>query len=697
MTTPQMLAGRYEIGDVLGFGGMSEVHRARDTVLGRDVAVKVMRPELARDETFYQRFRREAQNSASLNHPSIVAIYDTGEEHTEDGNLPFIVMELVEGDTIRDVVKMDGPMELDRALGVMADVCGAIDFSHKKGIIHRDVKPANIMISRDGAVKVMDFGIARAISDSTSTLTKTSSVLGTAQYLSPEQARGESVDARSDIYSAGCVLYEMVAGVPPFTGESPVAVAYQHVRETPSPPSAVNPDIDRYVDAVVMQSIAKNPDNRYASAGDMRTDLLTVLSGGRPSAPLVLSDDDLDYEHRPDAPHGFTGAGFSTGLTAGALAGRATGWGSPSEAATEAHDLRSVSSGAPGEARTPGTDTAAVTRQGDSRPDRQSNRRGRDGRRRPGAAAIAAAALLILAMIAGVSVWATSDRDQVEQLQTQEVSIPEVAQRPVDEVVAELEAIGLRPIQHPEPHPQIPAGFVISSDPIAGKRLPLGTEIHLVVSSGVPILSVPNVKGMSPTDAQRTLEEAGFQVSADKETRPSTEDDMNTVVGTDPGAGTQVPADQPLRLIVGTGPEQVQVPGVVGQSIESARSTLESAGFSVDTQRIDGTEPEGRVVDQSTPAGQSQLKGATITLQVSAGNRFNMPNVVGSTVPDALRALEEAGWKGGRAQLVELPQNDPDLTRVGKIFSQQPPVGQAGVNDQVVVRVIRFGLVPGPG
>ncbi|MBB1038341.1 Stk1 family PASTA domain-containing Ser/Thr kinase, partial [Dietzia natronolimnaea] len=330
MTTPHLLAGRYEIGEVLGFGGMSEVHRGRDTVLGRDVAVKIMRPELARDETFYQRFRREAQNSASLNHPSIVAIYDTGEERTDDGALPYIVMELVEGDTIRDIVKMDGPLEVERALGVMADVCGALDFSHKKGIIHRDVKPANIMISRDGAVKVMDFGIARAVSDASSTLTNTSSVLGTAQYLSPEQARGETVDARSDLYSAGCVLYEMVAGAPPFTGESPVAVAYQHVRESPQPPSAINPEVGRYVDAVVMQAMAKNPENRYDTAGDMRTDLLAVLSGGRPAAPLVLSDDELDDGQRPDAPHGFAGAGYGSGR-----ADRIP----PSEAPTEAHAL----------------------------------------------------------------------------------------------------------------------------------------------------------------------------------------------------------------------------------------------------------------------------------------------------------------------------------------------------------------------
>lgn len=676
MTTPRLLAGRYEIGETLGFGGMSEVHRGRDTVLGRDVAVKIMRPELARDETFYQRFRREAQNSASLNHPSIVAIYDTGEEHTDDGDLPFIVMELVEGDTLRDLVKMDGPMEMTRALGVMADVCGALDFSHRKGIIHRDVKPANIMISRDGAVKVMDFGIARAISDSSSTLTTTSSVLGTAQYISPEQARGERVDARSDLYSAGCVMYELVAGVPPFTGESPVAVAYQHVRESPRPPSTVNPDIGPYVDAVVMQSMAKNPENRYDSAGDMRTDLLAVLSGGRPAAPLVLSDDELDDEHRPDAPHGFTGAGYGSGRS---------DWSSPSEARTEAHALPELAAGA-----------GAGSGGADGRPGHRRDPRD-DERRRPRGVTVAAAALLILAVIAGVSIWATSDLRGTETVDVQAVTIPEVAQRPVDEVVAELSAMGLEPVREPRPDPQVPVGLVISSDPIAGKRLPVGSEIRLVVSTGKPILSVPNVMGMTPIDARRALEDAGFQVIPENVARPSTAEDLDKVVDTDPSPGAQVPSDQPVRLTVGSGPEQTPVPGVVGQPIDAARATLENAGFRVDSRRVDGTAPEGQVVEQSTPAGQSQLKGATITIQVSAGNRFLMPNVVGETVPDALAALERAGWRGDRGQLVELPQNDPDLSRVGRIFSQQPPVGEAGVNDQVVVRVIRFGLIPGPG
>ncbi|NLT55995.1 MAG: Stk1 family PASTA domain-containing Ser/Thr kinase [Actinomycetales bacterium] len=668
MSTPSILAGRYEIGEVLGYGGMSEVHRGRDTVLGRDVAVKIMRPELARDETFYQRFRREAQNSASLNHPSIVAIYDQGEEPTADGALPYIVMEIVEGDTLRDIVKMDGPMDLDRALGVMADVCGALGFSHKKGIIHRDVKPANIMISRDGAVKVMDFGIARAVADSTSTLTQTSSVLGTAQYLSPEQARGETVDARSDLYSAGCVLYEMVTGTPPFTGESPVAVAYQHVRETPRPPSAVNPAVNRYVDAVVMQAMAKNPDNRYASAGDMRSDLLAVLTGGRPAAPLVLTDDELDDDQRPDAPHGFTGAGYGSGRS---------DWSDPSDARTEVHDLAAVPSGT-----------------GGGRVSRAQHRV--DSRNRPRAITIALSVLLVLGVIAAASIWATGDGGPGFS-QQQEVTIPEVAQRPAEEVVAELTALGLEPVQVPQPDPRIPVGHVISSDPIAGKRLAVGSEITLVISTGLPILSVPNVMRMSPVDARRALEEAGFQVVPENEVRPSTIEDLDKVVDTDPPPGAQVPSDRPVRLTVGSGPEQVQVPNVVGQGVDSARATLESAGFRVDTRRVDGTAPEGRVVEQSTAAGQPQLKGATITIQVSAGNRFAMPNLVGDTVEQALVKLEQAGWRGGRGQLVELPQNDPDLSRIGQIYSQQPPVGEAGINDQVVVRVIRFGLVPGPG
>ncbi len=236
MTTPQHLSDRYELGEILGFGGMSEVHLARDLRLHRDVAIKVLRADLARDPSFYLRFRREAQNAAALNHPAIVAVYDTGEAETATGPLPYIVMEYVDGVTLRDIVHTEGPMPSKRAIEVIADACQALNFSHQHGIIHRDVKPANIMISKTGAVKVMDFGIARALADANS-VTQTAAVIGTAQYLSPEQARGEKVDARSDVYSLGCVLYEILTGEPPFVGDSPVAVAYQHVREDPVPPS----------------------------------------------------------------------------------------------------------------------------------------------------------------------------------------------------------------------------------------------------------------------------------------------------------------------------------------------------------------------------------------------------------------------------------------------------------------------------
>src|SRR3954447_26748412 len=288
MTTPQHLSDRYELGEILGFGGMSEVHLARDLRLHRDVAVKVLRADLARDPSFYLRFRREAQNAAALNHPAIVAVYDTGEAEMATGPLPYIVMEYVDGVTLRDIVHTEGPMPSKRAIEVIADACQALNFSHQHGIIHRDVKPANIMISKAGAVKVMDFGIARALADANS-VTQTAAVIGTAQYLSPEQARGEKVDARSDVYSLGCVLYEILTGEPPFVGDSPVAVAYQHVREDPVPPSQKNPSLSPELDAVVLKALAKNPDKRYQTAAEMRTDLVRVHNGEAPEAPKVFS------------------------------------------------------------------------------------------------------------------------------------------------------------------------------------------------------------------------------------------------------------------------------------------------------------------------------------------------------------------------------------------------------------------------
>src|SRR4051794_29790539 len=290
-TESRLLGGRYEIGAVLGYGGMAEVHYGRDVRLGRDVAIKLLRSDLARDPAFQARFRREAQSAASLNHPAIVAVYDTGEDSANGGVSPYIVMEYVEGRTLRQVIEAEGRLLPQRALEITALICTALDQAHRAGIVHRDVKPGNVMLTPGGDVKVMDFGIARAVTSTAATMTQTAAVIGTAHYLSPEQARGEHVDARSDVYSTGCMLYELVTGAPPFSGDSAVAVAYQHVREDPVPPSRIEPDVPAAVDAIVLKAMAKNAANRYQTAGEMRADIERALAGRPVEATPVLADD----------------------------------------------------------------------------------------------------------------------------------------------------------------------------------------------------------------------------------------------------------------------------------------------------------------------------------------------------------------------------------------------------------------------
>jgi eukaryotic-like serine/threonine-protein kinase len=289
----RMVGGRYQLGDVLGRGGMAEVWKAVDTRLGRPVAVKTLRTDLATDPTFQARFRREAQSAAGLNHPTIVAVYDTGEEpdSVTGVSIPYIVMELVDGPTLRDVLRDGRKILPERALELMQGVLDALSYSHKAGIVHRDIKPANVMLTPTGGVKVMDFGIARAVADTSATMTQTAAVIGTAQYLSPEQARGETVDARSDIYSAGCLMYELLVGRPPFIGESPVSVAYQHVRETPVPPSTFDPSITPDVDAITLKALAKDPADRYQTARDMKADIGRVLVGQQATAVVPRMDE----------------------------------------------------------------------------------------------------------------------------------------------------------------------------------------------------------------------------------------------------------------------------------------------------------------------------------------------------------------------------------------------------------------------
>ena len=285
MTEPHLIGGRYELGELLGRGGMAEVRKGRDIRLGRIVAIKRLRTDLASDHTFQARFRREAQSAASLNHPTIVSVYDTGEEVVgDDHHVPYIVMEYVEGRTLRDVIRSGETLLPERSLEIVSGVLRALAYSHHAGIVHRDIKPANVMLTPAGEVKVMDFGIARAVADTSATMTQTAAVIGTAQYLSPEQARGAQVDARSDLYSTGCLLYELLTSRPPFVGDSPVSVAYQHVREDPLPPSAYQPGLSPEIDAIVMRALEKNPDDRYQSAEEMRADVERAMRGEQVAA-----------------------------------------------------------------------------------------------------------------------------------------------------------------------------------------------------------------------------------------------------------------------------------------------------------------------------------------------------------------------------------------------------------------------------
>ena len=662
MSTPRLLSNRYELGETLGYGGMSEVHKGRDVRLGRDVAVKVLRADLARDPQFQERFRREAQNAAALNHPAIVAVYDTGETKTEYGPLPYIVMEYVDGRTLRDIVKTQGPLSGKRAMEVMADVCAALDFSHRHGIIHRDVKPANVMITKTGAVKVMDFGIARAIHDGQAAVTQTAAVIGTAQYLSPEQARGEAVDARSDVYAAGCVLFELMTGQPPFTGDSPVAVAYQHVREEPPAPSSVNPQVTPALDSIVLKAMAKGPANRYQSAAEMRADLVRVLSGQRPSAPAVMSAEERTA---------FMGNG------AGARTQVVTGRHRPAPASEEpeydAYDFEA---------------------------DEEAERKARRKR----ALTIAGVVLICIAVLA-LAAWLTTmflGGNNSGSGTTAEV--PNVVGQQQTAAQQSLHDRGFNnaPVQYaicaPNPDGSPAActadqiGKVIKQDPSSG-TIDKSTPINLTVGKSPNTTSVPDVTGKSVQDATDALKAAKLVVSPN--TSQETVNDptlVGKVSSTNPPVGSQVSEGATITLNIGKGPDQQSVPDETGQSYEAAKANLEAAGFKVSQQTKSSTQPKDQVLSQSPSGGSKATPGSTITLTVSLGDQFTMPNLTGMTVSAAQSALSQLGWKG---QFSQTTDTTFDPQKAGTIESFSPDVGSTvGKNQTIQIQV--FQLPGGP-
>nr|WP_020499440.1 Stk1 family PASTA domain-containing Ser/Thr kinase [Sciscionella marina] len=654
MSTPQLLSDRYELAETLGYGGMSEVHRGHDVRLGREVAVKILRADLARDPQFQERFRREAQNAAALNHPAIVAVYDTGETETDFGPLPYIVMEYVDGRTLRDIVKGDGPVEGKRAMEIMADVSAALDFSHRHGIVHRDVKPANVMIAKGGAVKVMDFGIARALADGQAAMTQTAAVIGTAQYLSPEQARGEAVDARSDVYSAGCVLYELLTGQPPFTGDSPVAVAYQHVREDPNPPSSVYHEVTPELDAIVLKALAKNPANRYQTAAEMRSDLVKVLSGKAPDAPMVLTD--------ADRTSIIAGEGATTAMAAGQ---------------TEFFD-----DARPYDDEYDDYDEAAEL---------ERQRRRRKAWKRVG---IVALCLIVLAGAAWLTTYLLGGDDgnkvAVPNLvgQKQEAAVRQLSEKNMQYTLSDV-FCEAQPNGAPGPCGPDQIGSVVNTDPAAGAKIdPISTKIKVGIGRAPREEQVPQVKGASPDQARQKLNGTGFQVADQTQEREVDDDSLaGKVVATDPKAGSDLTRGSKVTLIIGKPTEKVSLSDFTGQQYDLAASNLRNMGLNPSRQDLDSDQPEGTVIGQSPRSGQVP-KGTTVTLKVSKGNQFTMPDLTGQTQSEAQSTLAGKQWQGS-FNVVGKPVTDQNQD--GKIQQSNPSAGaKASTSDTITIVVGKY-------
>src|SRR5690349_2913193 len=543
---------------------MAEVFRGTDVRLGRDVAVKVLRADLARDPSFQARFRREAQSAASLNAPCIVSVYDTGEEN----GVPYIVMEYVEGRTLRDILQTEGRLLPQRALEVAADICAALDVAHGAGIVHRDIKPANVMLTPRGEVKVMDFGIARAVADTSSTMTQTAAVIGTAAYLSPEQARGETVDARSDVYSTGCLLYELVTGHPPFTGDSPVAVAYQHVRENPVVPSSENPAIPRALDSIVMKALAKNPMNRYQTAGEMRADLLRALADRPVEAEAVLTD---------------------------------------------AERTQYISKVPPG-AVPPGA-VVPMSADGDDEDDG-------DGKKRAWLWVALVAALLLVIGGAAWAIWALSGSESPKKQAVPNIIGMNPAQAnaaiasrkftPPTGTPQSASKCGVNPDTQPITNPA--EGAVCTQSPAPDSQQNEGTTITYTVFKAATV-QVPNVQGKQFADASNDL--AGIGLKVTRKDVPSGQQ-AGVVTDQDPKAFSTVAPGKVVTLSVSTG--KLPIPDVRGQKYADAVSYLNNHGWSVNPTPVmvptTDKAKDGTVADESPAAGTLFPQSQQITLSV---------------------------------------------------------------------------------
>ena len=643
--TPRTLAnGRYRLDSVIGHGGMAEVYMALDTRLNRTVAVKIMRSDLANDAIFLARFSREAQSVAKMNNPNIVSIYDSGDEMFDAGNgqserVPYLVMEYVKGQTLRDILKVNGSLSQRDCEQVMLGVLSALDYSHRMGIIHRDIKPGNIMISEQGVVKVMDFGIARALDDSAATMTQSQGVVGTAQYLSPEQARGETVDMRSDLYSAGCVLYEMLTGRPPFTGDSAVAIAYQHVSEVATPPSAIVPGLPKMWDSIVAKAMAKDRQNRYATAAEFKNDILTYMNGGVPVAaafnPLTdLSGVKARKEAERDQPTVPMGAGQPTQAF-----NPATGQFEqipPANAAMQ-NALKS-----------------------------RAEQRAAAAKAKRKKQIIIGSVLGVIAVIA-IVVGVVFGMDAAKKNAVEMVTVPEcTSTTSKDGLEAKLQALGLEMVEKQDTDSTKAAGTCTKMSPEAGSKVAKGSKVTVWFSAGPQSIAVPDVKGMTQEAARTKLEDAGFEVSSTVKTEDSADIDKDEVTRTDPAAGTPTPKGSTITIYVSSG--MTAMPNLVGQSKDAVLSQYNGMfNFVVESESSDTVEA-GSITRTDPAAGTSIEQGASITIWVSTGKeKVTVPSInAGTDFATAKLQLEAVG-------LVAAANGPSDSTAV--VVSIDPAAG----------------------
>jgi serine/threonine protein kinase/beta-lactam-binding protein with PASTA domain len=563
----RLLAGRYQIGELIGRGGMADVRIGTDARLGRRVAIKLLKPALANDPTFRTRFRREAQDAAKMAHPTIVRIFDAGEETVIDprGNeaqIPFIVMEYVDGRLLKDILA-EGALDPAEAVRIIGQVLTALEYSHRAGVIHRDIKPGNIMIAKNGQVKVMDFGIARAISDSAATIAETSAIVGTAQYFSPEQARGEAVDARTDLYSTGVVLFELLTGQAPFRGENPVAVAYQHVNQNPIPPSTQNPKVSPALDAVVLRALSKDRFQRFQSATEFREE---VEAAGAGTAPVRRAA-------APAADFNATLFGVNPQATSG------------SEAA-----LRQLT-----------IDQEA---------------RGARTQSRPPVVWIWAGIAVMLVVVLGIVWWAVHLPDSADNIgDGLSVTVPKVTGQTYAQAKTKLTNVKLVPQEQSETSATVQQNVVIRTDPAAGVSVPPHQTIKVYVSIGQSSVSIPDVTGQSVATAKKQLTGLGFTLGKSTQ-QDSPNIPKGVIISTTPAAGSGGTAGESVDVLVSTG--LVLVPNVVNMTASDAGKALSALQLNV-TPVQDKTCSGGKVTSQSLAPGERPQR-STISITVCTGN-----------------------------------------------------------------------------